>query len=106
MIGPAPMKSRGPIRSDSAPKRFASRKVITVSGRKAAPAASASVAGDLLDEQAEDEHHPAEPRVHRQRREVADREVARAEQPEVEHRLGRAPLVEDEQEAAGDPAEP
>ena len=48
------------------------------------------VAGDLLQEEHEEEDHRAQPAVHRERLEVADREVAPPEQPQRQHRVGRA----------------
>ena len=40
-IGPRPISSRGPMRSDSAPKRRESTHIISVIGISASPAATA-----------------------------------------------------------------
>ena len=62
------------------------------------------VARHLLEVDPDEEQRAAEPRVHRERREVAHREVARAEQVERHHRMRRARLVEQEEDQAHDAA--
>jgi hypothetical protein len=54
------------------------------------------IAGDLLEVDGDEERRRAEPGVDEQRRDVADREVARAEEAERQHRVGRAALVANE----------
>ena len=53
--GPSPSAIRGPIREASAPKRPESANISTVTGVVAAPAWNARVAGDLLQEQGDEE---------------------------------------------------
>ena len=94
--GPAPMKSRGPWRSASAPKRRESANMTIVTGQRRQAALERAVAGDLLQEDDEEEEQDREARVHRERLDVADGEVAAREQLELEHRLLRAALVDEE----------
>ena len=54
------------------------------------------VAADLLQEQHQEEEQDREARVHRERLDVPRREVAPAEQPQREHRVGGARLVRNE----------
>ncbi len=98
--GPAPMKKRGPKRSASAPKRRESANMMTVVGSVASPLLSAVKPGDLLQVDHEEEEQHREAAVHRERLQVADREVAAPEQLELQHRLRRAALVREERARA------
>ena len=70
------------------------------------PAATGRVAGDLLEEDRDEERRRAEAAVDEQGRDVADREVARAEDRERQHRVVRAALVEDEGDEQRDADQP
>ena len=94
----AHQRARADAGPTSAPKRRESTNMITVTGISVTPAATARVAGDLLEVDGDEERRRAEPGVDEQRRRVADREVARAEDAERQHRVGRPALVEDERD--------
>ena len=66
-------------------------------GDRREPALEGAVAGDLLQVDREVEEQDRDARVHGECFEVADREVAPREQVELQHRLGDAPLVGQEQ---------
>ena len=103
--GPAPMKTRGPWRSASAPKRRESANITIVTGSVVSPLFERAVARDLLQVDDEEEEEDPEPGVHAERLEVADGEVAPREQLELQHRLGRAPLVGEERRERDDAAD-
>ena len=63
-----------------------------------------AVAGDLLQEDREEEEQNRETCVHRKRFAVSDREVAAGEERELEHRFSRAPLVAKKAASAATPA--
>ena len=90
------MNQRGPKRSARRPARRDSVNITSVIGIVASAGLQRVVAGDLLQEEHEEEDHRAEPAVHREGLEVADREVAPPEQPQRQHRVGRAGLVDHE----------
>ena len=75
-------------------------------GQQREPRVERAVAGDLLEEQHEQEERDAEAAVHRERLHVPDREVAPPEQAQREHRRRRAPLVGDEHAEQDQPADP
>ena len=88
------MNQRGPKRSAIRPARRDSVNITIVIGSVASAGLQRVVAGDLLQEEHEEEDHRAQPAVHREGLEVADREVAPPEQPQRQHRVGRARLVD------------
>ena len=69
------------------------------------PGLDRGVAADLLDEQDQEERRDAESRVQRQRRQVADCEVADLEQAERHHRLRVVALPEQERDEQNDPSD-
>ena len=75
-------------------------------GHRGQPRLDRLVARDLLQVEDEQEEHDAEARVHRERQQVADREVAPPEQVQVEHRMRRVRLPEHERAEQRDADEP
>src|SRR5262249_50249889 len=63
------------------------------------------VAADLLEEDDEEEEEDREPRVHRERLEVPEREVAVAEEVEPQHRMRGARFVDEKAGERRDAAE-
>ncbi len=104
-IGPAVIGSRGPVPEARLPKRGESTKRMSEIGVVARPASQRRVAGDLLEEETDEEEAADQPRVGGERGQVGDREVADPEEGEVEHRVAGARLVEDEEREAGDPGD-
>ena len=65
-------------------------------GHQREPGLERVVAGHLLQEEHQEEERHAQAAVHRERLQVADREVAPLEEPERQHRRRRALLVPQE----------
>ena len=71
-------------------------------GERRQAALQRAEARDLLQEDDEEEEENREPGVHRERLDVADREVAAGEEPELEHRVGGTALVPEEERKRDD----
>ncbi len=103
------MNSRGPNRSASAPKRRARRKMHDRRSAAVTGLRRAAVSADLLEEDDQEERGDAQRAVEREGREVADAEIARAEDRRT---AASAPRIgaprstnSDQQHAAGDQRE-
>ena len=89
--------SRGPVPEAIRPKRGERKNIRIEIGVVARPGLERRVAGDLLEEEADEEEAADQPGVGGERGQVGDREVADAEEGEVEHRVAGARLAEDEE---------
>ena len=103
--GPKPMKRRGPEphRQPADAPGEEEHHDRDRHGREAA--AERRVAGELLEEQHEEEAHRRERRVDGQRLEIREGEVPAPEERERKHRLGGAPLPAEEEHEEDEPAE-
>ena len=101
-IGPTDIGSRGPMPDAILPEAGREDEHDQGDRGRRQPGLERRVAGDLLEEEADEEEAADQAGVGDQRGQVGDREVADPEEAEVEHRVPVARLAEDEEREAGD----